>query len=249
MTELIDFLPTSPNQPYDMKRIIAAVVDDGEYFEVHSHWAMSITCGFARMDGRVVGIVGNQPAVLAGVLDIDSSEKASRFVRTCDAFNIPLLTFVDVPGFLPGTDQEYGGIIRHGAKLLYAYCESTVPRIQIITRKAYGGAYVVMNSKSIGADLAFAWPSAELAVMGPNGAVDIVYRRELAEAADPVGRRAELIDEYTERYANPYIAAERGYIDDVISPADTRRVICRSLDILASKREELPKRKHGNVPL
>ena len=185
--ELIDFLPTSPNQPYDMKRVIAAVVDDGEYLEVHRHWAMSITCGFARMDGRVVGIVGNQPAVLAGVLDIDSSEKASRFVRTCDAFNIPLLTFVDVPGFMPGTDQEYGGIIRHGAKLLYAYCEATVPRIQIITRKAYGGAYVVMNSKSIGADLAFAWPSAELAVMGPNGAVEIVYRRELAEAADPAG--------------------------------------------------------------
>jgi acetyl-CoA carboxylase carboxyltransferase component len=249
VTELIDFLPTSPNQPYDMKRIITAVVDDGEYMEVHRHWAMSITCGFGRMNGRVVGIVGNQPAVLAGVLDIDSSEKASRFVRTCDAFNIPLLTFVDVPGFMPGTDQEYGGIIRHGAKLLYAYCESTVPRIQIITRKAYGGAYVVMNSKSIGADLAFAWPSAELAVMGPNGAVEIVYRRELAEAADPARRRAELIDEYTERYANPYIAAERGYIDDVISPADTRAVINRSLDILASKREELPRRKHGNVPL
>jgi acetyl-CoA carboxylase carboxyltransferase component len=201
------------------------------------------------MDGRVVGIVGNQPAVLAGVLDIDSSEKASRFVRTCDAFNIPLLTFVDVPGFMPGTDQEYGGIIRHGAKLLYAYCESTVPRIQIITRKAYGGAYVVMNSKSIGADLAFAWPSAELAVMGPNGAVEIVYRRELTEAPDPASRRAELIDEYTERYANPYIAAERGYIDDVISPADTRAVICKSLEILASKHEELPRRKHGNVPL
>jgi acetyl-CoA carboxylase carboxyltransferase component len=249
LPELIDFLPTSPNQPYDMKRIIAAVVDDGEYFEVHRHWAMSITCGFARMNGRVVGVVGNQPAVLAGVLDIDSSEKASRFVRVCDAFNIPLLTFVDVPGFMPGTDQEYGGIIRHGAKLLYAYCESTVPRIQIITRKAYGGAYVVMNSKSIGADLAFAWPSAELAVMGPNGAVEIVYRRELAEATDPAGRRAELIDEYTERYANPYIAAERGYVDDVISPADTRSVINRSLDILASKREELPRRKHGNVPL
>jgi propionyl-CoA carboxylase beta subunit len=249
LPELIDFLPTSPNQPYDMKRVITAVVDDGEYFEVHRHWAMSITCGFARMNGRVVGIVGNQPAVLAGVLDIDSSEKASRFVRVCDAFNIPLLTFVDVPGFMPGTDQEYGGIIRHGAKLLYAYCEATVPRIQIVTRKAYGGAYVVMNSKSIGADLAFAWPSAELAVMGPNGAVEIVYRRELAEAADPAGRRAELIDEYTERYANPYIAAERGYVDDVISPADTRSVINRSLDILASKREELPRRKHGNVPL
>jgi acetyl-CoA carboxylase carboxyltransferase component len=247
--ELIDLMPESPNQPYDMKKVISAVVDNGDYFEVHRHWAMSITCGFARMDGRVVGIVGNQPAVLAGVLDIDSSEKASRFVRTCDAFNIPLLTFVDVPGFMPGTDQEYGGIIRHGAKLLYAYCESTVPRIQIITRKAYGGAYVVMNSKSIGADLAYAWPSAELAVMGPNGAVEIVYRRELTEAPDPASRRAELIDEYTERYANPYIAAERGYIDDVISPADTRAVICKSLEILSSKHEELPRRKHGNVPL
>jgi acetyl-CoA carboxylase carboxyltransferase component len=232
-----------------MKKVIAAIVDDGEFLEVHSHWAMSITCGFARIDGRVVGIVGNQPAVLAGVLDIDSSEKAARFVRTCDAFNVPLITFVDVPGFMPGTDQEYGGIIRHGAKLLYAFCEATVPRIQIITRKAYGGAYVVMNSKSIGADLAYAWPSAELAVMGPNGAVEIVYRRELADAADPVARRAELIDEYTERYANPYIAAERGFVDDVISPADTRRILCRSLAILASKREDLPKRKHGNVPL
>jgi acetyl-CoA carboxylase carboxyltransferase component len=247
--ELVDLMPASPNQPYDMKRVIAAVVDDGEYLEIHSHWAMSITCGYARIDGRVVGIVGNQPAVLAGVLDIDSSEKAARFVRTCDAFNIPLVTFVDVPGFMPGTDQEYGGIIRHGAKLLYAYCEATVPRIQVITRKAYGGAYVVMNSKSIGADLAYAWPSAELAVMGPQGAVEIVYRRELAEAPDPVARRAELVDEYTERYANPYIAAERGYVDDVISPADTRKVLVRSLAMLASKREDLPHRKHGNVPL
>jgi acetyl-CoA carboxylase carboxyltransferase component len=247
--ELVDLMPPSPNQPYDMKKVIAAVVDDGDYLEVHAHWAMSITCGFARIDGRVVGIVGNQPAVLAGVLDIDSSEKAARFVRTCDAFNIPLVTFVDVPGFMPGTDQEYGGIIRHGAKLLYAYCEATVPRIQVITRKAYGGAYVVMNSKSIGADLAYAWPSAELAVMGPQGAVEIVYRRDLAEASDPVARRAELVEEYTERYATPYIAAERGYVDDVISPADTRRVLVRSLAMLASKREELPRRKHGNVPL
>ena len=214
--ELIDLIPASANQPYDMTKVIQAIVDDAEYFEVHPHWAMSITCGFARIDGRVVGIVGNQPAILAGVLDIDSSEKAARFVRTCDAFNIPLVTFVDVPGFLPGTDQEYGGIIRHGAKLLYAYCESTVPRIQIITRKAYGGAYVVMNSKSIGADLAFAWPSAEIAVMGPQGAVEILYRRDLAGAADPAARRAELVSEYTERYANPYIAAERGYVDDVI---------------------------------
>jgi acetyl-CoA carboxylase carboxyltransferase component len=248
-SELLDVVPTSPNQPYDMTRVITAVVDDGEYFEVHAHWAMSITCGFARMDGRVVGIVGNQPAVLAGVLDIDSSEKAARFVRTCDAFNIPLVTFVDVPGFMPGTDQEYGGIIRHGAKLLYAYCEATVPRIQVIVRKAYGGAYVVMNSKSIGADLAYAWPSAEVAVMGPQGAVEIVYRRELAEAADPVARRSELVEEYTERYATPYIAAERGYVDDVISPADTRRVLVRALAMLASKREELPRRKHGNLPL
>ncbi len=247
--ELIDLMPASPNQPYDMKKVIAAVVDDGDYLEVHSHWAMSITCGYARIDGRVVGIVGNQPAVLAGVLDIDSSEKAARFVRTCDAFNIPLVTFVDVPGFMPGTDQEYGGIIRHGAKLLYAYCEATVPRIQIVTRKAYGGAYVVMNSKSIGADLAYAWPSAELAVMGPQGAVEIVYRRDLAEAGDPVARRAELVEEYTERYATPYIAAERGYVDDVISPADTRKVLVRALRMLASKREGLPHRKHGNVPL
>ena len=247
--ELVDLMPSTPTQPYDMKKIIASVVDDGEYFEIHSHWAMSITCGLARVDGRVIGIVGNQPAVLAGVLDIDSSEKAARFVRTCDAFNIPLVTFVDVPGFMPGTDQEYGGIIRHGAKLLYAFCEATVPRIQIITRKAYGGAYVVMNSKSIGADLAYAWPSAELAVMGPQGAVEIVYRRELADAGDPVARRAELVDEYTERYANPYVAAERGYVDDVIDPSETRRVLVRSLKLLASKREDLPKRKHGNVPL
>jgi acetyl-CoA carboxylase carboxyltransferase component len=247
--ELVELMPPSPNQPYDMKKVIAAVVDDGEYLEVHAHWAMSITCGFARLGGRVVGIVGNQPAVLAGVLDIDSSEKAARFVRICDAFNIPLVTFVDVPGFMPGTDQEYGGIIRHGAKLLYAYCEATVPRIQVVTRKAYGGAYVVMNSKSIGADLAYAWPSAELAVMGPQGAVEILYRRELAASADPATRRTELVDEYTERYANPYIAAERGYVDDVISPADTRKVLVRSLTMLASKHEDLPHRKHGNVPL
>src|SRR5271165_129566 len=247
--ELRDIVPNSPNQPYDMKRVIAATVDEGAYLEYFPHWAMNLTCGFARIGGRAVGIVGNQPSVLAGVLDIDSSEKGARFVRTCDAFNIPLVTFVDVPGFMPGTDQEYGGIIRHGAKLLYAYCESTVPRVQIITRKAYGGAYVVMNSKSIGADLAYAWPSAELAVMGPQGAVEIVYRRDLAEAGDPAARRAELVDEYTERYANPYIAAERGYIDDVISPEETRRVLVRSLSVLASKREDLPKRKHGNVPL
>jgi acetyl-CoA carboxylase carboxyltransferase component len=247
--ELRDIVPPSPNQPYDMRRVIQAIVDDGEYMEYFPHWAGSLTCGFSRIGGRAVGIVGNQPAVLAGVLDIDSSEKGGRFVRTCDAFNLPIVTFVDVPGFMPGTDQEYGGIIRHGAKLLYAYCEATVPRIQVITRKAYGGAYVVMDSKSIGTDFAFAWPSAELAVMGPQGAVEIVYRRELIDSADPAARRAELVDDYTERYANPYVAAERGYVDDVIDPADTRRVIVRSLDLLASKREELPRRKHGNIPL
>jgi acetyl-CoA carboxylase carboxyltransferase component len=247
--ELIDIMPTSPNQPYDMKEIIAAVVDNGDYFEYSAQWGRSLTCGFARIDGRVVGIVGNQPQSLAGVLDITSSEKGARFVRTCDSFNIPLVTFVDVPGFMPGSDQEYGGIIRHGAKLLYAYCEATVPRIQVITRKAYGGAYVVMNSKSIGADLAFAWPSAELAVMGPQGAIEIVHRRELESAEDPAARRAELVEEYTERYANPYIAAARGYVDDVIDPSETRRVLVRSLDMLASKREELPRRKHGNIPL
>ena len=202
--------------------MIEQVVDDGDFFEVHQFWAMNIVCGFARIDGHVVGVVGNQPSVLAGTLDIDASEKAARFVRTCDAFNVPLVTFVDVPGFLPGTDQEYGGIIRHGAKLLYAYCEATVPRVQIITRKAYGGAYVVMNSKSIGADLAFAWPSAEVAVMGPQGAVNIIFRKEIETADEPEARRAELIDEYTDRFANPYIAAERGYVDDVIDPRETR---------------------------
>jgi acetyl-CoA carboxylase carboxyltransferase component len=247
--EVGDLIPASPNQPYDMVEVIAGVVDDGDFFEYFPTWAGSIVCGFARLGGHSVGIVGNQPKVMAGVLDIESSEKAARFVRTCDAFNIPLVTFVDVPGFLPGVDQEYGGIIRHGAKLLYAYCEATVPRIQIITRKAYGGAYVVMNSKSIGADLAFAWPSAELAVMGSQGAVEIVYRRELAEAEDPAARRAELIEEYTERFANPYNAAERGYIDDVIDPAETRVKLIASLELLRSKREELPKRKHGNIPL
>ena len=247
--ELRDVLPTSSNQPYDMKRIISSVVDDGEYFEVSANYAKQITCGYARVDGHAVGIVGNQPMVLAGVLDIESSEKAARFVRTCDAFNVPLVTFVDVPGFMPGTEQEYNGIIRHGAKLLYAFCEATVPRVQIITRKAYGGAYVVMNSKSIGADLAYAWPTAELAVMGSSGAVEIVYRRELMEAKDGLARKAELVEEYQERYANPYLAAERGIVDDVIDPAETRRVLVRSLDMLLAKREEFPKRKHGNVPL
>jgi acetyl-CoA carboxylase carboxyltransferase component len=247
--ELRDLMPPSSNLPYDMKQVIASIVDDGDFMEYFPHWAPSIVCGFARLDGYTVGVVGNQPMVLAGVLDIESSSKAARFVRTCDAFNIPLLTLVDVPGFLPGVDQEYGGIIRHGAKLLYAYCEATVPRIQVITRKAYGGAYVVMDSKSVGSDLSFAWPTAELAVMGPQGAVEIIYRRELQQAADPVARKRELVDEYTERFASPYIAAERGFIDDVIDPAETRRKVIAGFSLLRTKREELPRRKHGNVPL
>ena len=246
---LVELIPDSPNKPYDMKKVVAEVVDDGEFFEVFPFWAMNIITGFARVDGHVVGLVGNQPQVLAGTLDIDAAEKAARFIRTCDAFNIPLVTFVDVPGFLPGTDQEYGGIIRHGAKILYAYCEASVPRVQIITRKAYGGAYVVMNSKSIGADLAFAWPSAEIAVMGPQGAVNIIFRKDLEAASDPEARRAELLEEYTTLFANPYVAAERGYVDDVIDPRHTRAVLCRSLAMLRTKQEKLPSRKHGNMPL
>jgi acetyl-CoA carboxylase carboxyltransferase component len=246
---LVDLIPDSPNMPYDMKQVVAEVVDDGEFFEYHANWAKSIICGFARMDGQTVGVVANQPMVLAGVLDIESSSKAARFVRTCDAFNIPLLTFVDVPGFLPGVDQEYGGIIRHGAKLLYAYCEATVPRIQVITRKAYGGAYVVMDSKGVGCDYSLAWPSAEIAVMGPEGATDIVHRRAIAEADDPAATRAELVDDYKERFANPWIAAEKGYVDAVIDPAATRAEMIAGLRMLASKKENLRPRKHGNVPL
>ncbi len=246
---ILELIPDAPNKPYDMKKVIAEVVDDGDFFEVNALWAMNIVCGFARVDGHVVGIVGNQPQVLAGCLDIEASEKSARFVRTCDAFNIPLVTFVDVPGFLPGTNQEYSGIIRHGAKLLYAYCEATVPRVQIITRKGYGGAFVVMNSKSIGADLAFAWPSAEIAVMDANGAANIIFRREIDAADDPVAKKAELVEQYSERFANPYNAGERGYVDDVIDPRDTRRVLVESLEMLRSKKEKLPQRKHGNVPL
>ncbi|MDG1876026.1 MAG: acyl-CoA carboxylase subunit beta [Acidimicrobiales bacterium] len=247
--ELDTILPESANVPYDMKQVIASVVDDGDFLEYHASWGRSIVCGFARIEGRSIGVVGNQPMMLAGVLDIESSEKAARFVRTCDAYNIPLLTLVDVPGFLPGVDQEYGGIIRHGAKLLYAYCEATVPRIQVITRKAYGGAYVVMDSKGVGCDISYAWPTAELAVMGPQGAVEIIHRRELADASDPEARRHELVDDYTNRLANPYLAAERGYVDDVIEPAETRRKVAAGFRLLESKREEVPERKHGNVPL
>jgi acetyl-CoA carboxylase carboxyltransferase component len=247
--ELRELIPDRPNQPYDVKAVINAVFDDGEFMEYLPYYAQSLVCGFARLNGQVVGVVGNQPQVLAGVLDIDSSEKGARFVRTCDAFNIPIITLVDVPGFMPGTDQEYSGIIRHGAKLLYAYCEATVPRIQVIMRKAYGGAYIVMSSKSIGADFAVAWPSAEIAVMGPQGAIEIVYRRELEAASDPVSKRADLVEEYTEQFATPYVAAERGYLDDIIDPAETRPVLVKALNILRTKTEEFPKRKHGNIPL
>jgi acetyl-CoA carboxylase carboxyltransferase component len=247
--ELYDILPTSPSQPYDMRDVVRSVADDGDFFEYAPAWAGSIVCGFARLDGRTVGIVGNQPSMYAGVLDKESSAKGARFVRTCDGFNIPLVTFVDVPGFLPGVDQEHGGIIRHGAKLLYAYCEATVPRVSVITRKAYGGAYVVMDSKSIGSDLCFAWPSAEFAVMGAQGAVEIVHRRALAEADDPEALRAELLEEYAEEHLNPWEATDRGYVDDVIDPAETRTKLIAALDVLSSKREELPNRKHGNIPL
>jgi acetyl-CoA carboxylase carboxyltransferase component len=232
-----------------MKQVIAKVVDDGGFLEVQERWAQNIVCGFARLAGHVVGIVGNQPASLAGVLDIDASTKAARFVRTCDAFNIPLVTFVDVPGFLPGTAQEWGGIIRHGAKLLYAFAEATVPKLTVITRKAYGGAYDVMSSKHIRADLNVAWPTAEVAVMGPEGAVNIVFRQELQDAPDPDARRAELIADYKERFANPYHAAERGYVDDVIEPRRTRPVLVSALETALTKREPRPKRKHGNIPL
>ncbi|HEX7276418.1 MAG TPA: acyl-CoA carboxylase subunit beta [Acidimicrobiales bacterium] len=248
--ELESVLPANLHGPYDMKRVISAVVDGGALYEYSPLWARNIVCGLARIDGWPVGVVANQPQVLAGVLDVDASEKAARFVRTCDAFNIPLVAFVDVPGFLPGTDQELGGIIRHGAKLLYAFCEATVPRIQVVTRKAYGGAYVVMNSKAVGADLAFAWPTAELSVMGPPGAVDILHRRELEEAGDGRGAlHAKLAEEYAEHFANPWVAAERGFVDDVIDPIQTRAAVARGLAMLRSKRGAGPRRKHGNVPL
>jgi len=247
--ELDTVVPDSPNKPYDMREVVRRIVDDGEFFEIHEHYARNIVCGFARLDGFAVGIVGNQPAQLAGVLDIDSSCKAARFVRTCDAFNIPIVTFCDVPGFLPGTAQEWGGIIRHGAKLLYAYTEATVPKITIITRKAYGGAYDVMASKHMLADFNFAWPGAEVAVMGPEGAVNIIYRRDIASSPTPDTRRQKLIDDYKAHFANPYVAAERGYIDDVIIPHETRPKVITALQTLQTKRVAGPKRKHGNIPL
>ncbi len=232
-----------------MVQVIELVVDDGEFFQVHEHWAANIVVGLARLDGYTVGVVGNQPSVLAGTLDITASEKAARFVRFCDAFNIPLVTFVDVPGFLPGVDQEHGGIIRHGAKLLYAYCEATVPRLTVITRKAYGGAYVVMNSRGIRADLVYAWPSAEIAVMGAQGAVNIIFRRDISDSEDPDGRREELIEDYEREFNNPYRAAELGLVDEVIEPRETRPKLIRALEMLRNKRETLPPKKHGNIPL
>ena len=246
---LIDVIPPNSNQPYDMHEVIRRVIDDGEFFEVQALYGGSLLVGFARLDGRPVGVVANQPKVLAGVLDIDSSIKGARFVRFCDAFNIPLVVFVDVPGFLPGLAQEFGGIIKHGAKLLYAFAEATVPKLTVITRKAYGGAYDVMCSKHIRADFNVAWPTAELAVMGPHGAVKIIFRDEIARSPDPAKRTEELVNEYIERFANPYVAAERGYLDAVIDPAQTRPMLIQALAMLASKRVSRPSRKHGNIPL
>jgi acetyl-CoA carboxylase carboxyltransferase component len=250
MDEALDSLvPDSATKPYNMKDIVRRVVDDGDFFEVQEHWAQNIIIGFARIGGFSVGIVAQQPMVLAGVLDIDSSTKAARFVRFCDCFNIPIITFEDVPGFLPGVNQEHGGIIRNGAKLLYAYCEATVPKITIITRKAYGGAYDVMSSKHIRGDISYAWPSAEIAVMGPDGAVNIIFRKQIAESEDPEGERERLVQEYRETFANPYVAAARGYIDDVIEPRETRPRLIEALQMLQNKRDTNPPKKHGNIPL
>ncbi|NPA93271.1 MAG: acyl-CoA carboxylase subunit beta [Chloroflexi bacterium] len=242
-------VPDDPSKPYDIKEVIRLVVDHGEFYEIHEHFAPNIVVGFARLGGRTVGIIANQPAVLAGVLDINASTKAARFIRFCDAFNIPLVTFEDVPGFMPGTVQEHGGIIRAGAKLLYAYAEATVPKLTVVTRKAYGGAYDVMSSKHLRGDFNVAWPTAELAVMGPDGAVNIIFRRELEEAEDPVARKAELVAEYREKFANPYIAAARGYLDDVIEPRETRPRLINALEMLQNKRDANPPKKHGNIPL
>ncbi len=245
---LLDLVPANGAKPYDMGRVIAEIVDDGEYLQVHQNWATSVICALARIDGQVVGIVANQPLIMAGVLDIHSSEKAARFVSTCDSFSIPLITLVDVPGFLPGVTQEHGGIIRHGAKLLYAYCTATVPRVQVIVRKAYGGAYIVMDSRSVGADLCFAWPTNEIAIMGAEGAASVIFRREIAASDTPEVTRASRIDEYRRELMHPYYAAERGMVDDIIDPRDTRFVLARSLKMLRAKAAPMPRRKHGNLP-
>ena len=247
--ELNAIVPDEPRKPYDITDVVDRVVDEGSFFETHADFAKNLVTGFARLDGHSVGVVANQPRVNAGTLDIESSEKGARFVRFCDAFNVPILTFVDVPGFMPGTDQEHGGIIRHGAKLLYAYSEATVPLLTVITRKAYGGAYDVMASKHIGGDVNYAWPTAEIAVMGPQGAVNILYDDELEEADDPEQRRQELIDEYREEFANPYTAADKGFIDDVIEPPETRPRLIDDLEMLSGKRDSLPEKKHGNIPI
>jgi len=247
--DLASLIPDSNSKPYDIRRAVELVVDDGEFFEVQEGWAQNLVVGFARLDGHAIGVVGNQPMVLAGTLDIDASVKGARFVRFCDAFNIPLLTFVDVPGFMPGTDQEWGGIIRHGAKLLYAFSEATVPKMTVITRKAYGGAYDVMNSKHIGADVNVAWPTGEVAVMGAAAAVGIIHRRRIAEADNPEAERKSLIADYEEKFNNPLTAAEMGYIDDVIDPRETRPYLIKALQMVRTKRPERPPRKHGNIPL
>ncbi len=247
--ELGAIVPDSPTKPYDVKDIVRRVVDDGEFLEIHEHWAQNIVVGFARLGGYAVGIVANQPAVLAGSLDINASIKAARFVRFCDAFNVPIVSFVDVPGYLPGVDQEYGGIIRNGAKLIWAYAEATVPKVTVITRKAYGGAYIVMGSKHLRSDVNYAWPSAEIAVMGPEGAVNVVFRKEIAAAENPEAERERLIQEYREQFANPYVAAARGYIDDVIEPQETRPRLVEALKMLQNKQDSNPPKKHGNIPL
>jgi propionyl-CoA carboxylase beta chain len=246
---LNSIIPDNPNKPYDMKAVIHHIVDEGDFFEVQEHFAQNIIIGFARLNGRPVGIVAQQPRVLAGVLDIDASDKAARFVRFCDCFNIPIITFVDVPGFLPGVGQEHNGIIRHGAKLLYAYCEATVPKITVITRKAYGGAYDVMSSKHVRGDINYAWPTAEIAVMGAEGAVNILFKDEIERADDPEQMRKKLIAEYIEKFANPYIAANRGYVDEVIEPRYTRTKLISALEMLKNKRDTNPPKKHGNLPL
>jgi propionyl-CoA carboxylase beta chain len=247
--KLNGIIPENANQPYDIREVIDEIVDENSFFEVHKHFAENIVVGFSRIGGRSVGIVANQPAVLAGVLDIDASTKGARFVRFCDCFNIPLLVLEDVPGFLPGTDQEWNGIITNGAKLLYAFCEATVPRITVITRKAYGGAYDVMNSKHIGADMNYAWPTAEIAVMGASGAAEIIFKKEIAEAENPTAKLQEKIEEYTQKFANPYRAAHRGYVDEVIYPDQTREKLLRAFKMLENKVATLPRKKHGNIPL
>ena len=247
--ELCDIIPDNSNKPYDIKDVIEKVVDNGDFFEIQKHFAQNIVIGFGRLNGSTVGILANQPKIMAGVLDVNSADKGARFIRFCDAFNVPIITFTDTAGYLPGIGQEYSGVIRHGAKLLYAFSEATVPKINIIVRKAYGGAYIAMNSKHLGADMVFAWPSAEIAVMGPDGAANIIFRKEIAGAEDPVIARNQKIEEYRDKFSNPYVAAARGYVDDVIDPATTRIRLINALEMLASKRENRPSKKHGNVPL